>query len=167
MNRRECFPRFAARSCDILHISDPKRKFFPLYPLLFVALAMIMQSNQDSAPRACTAIDTTSGVAIACNIPGLIQGATSDIFLCAAHAQRDATTTQKLKILQQRQRSVAQGAGAESAIPSAIGRVVASTPPSIFNFNVVPPGSSLPWIHPLVLKGSQGVQYPRRLRRQL
>ena len=65
MNRRECFPSFAARSCDIPHISDPKRIFFPLYLLLFVALAMMMQNNQDAAPRACTAIDTASGEAIA------------------------------------------------------------------------------------------------------
>jgi hypothetical protein len=29
MNRRECFPSFAARSCEhISHISDPKRIFF-------------------------------------------------------------------------------------------------------------------------------------------
>jgi hypothetical protein len=144
MNRRECFPSFAARSCAIPHISDPKRNFFPLYLLLFVALAMMMQNNQDAAPHACTATNTASGVAIACNIPGLIQGATSDIFLCAAHAQRDATTAQKLKILQQRQRSVAQGAGAGAgaAIPPVIGSVVASTPPSIFNFDAAPPGSS-------------------------
>jgi hypothetical protein len=80
-------------------------------------------------------------------MPGLIQGATPDIFLCVAHAQRDATTAQKLKILQQRQRSVAQGAGAGAANPPVTGSVVASTPPSIFNFNVVPPGSSPGSIH--------------------
>ena len=29
MNCRECFPSFAARLCDVSHISDPKRNFFP------------------------------------------------------------------------------------------------------------------------------------------
>jgi hypothetical protein len=65
MNRRECFPSFAARSCDISHISDPKRNFSSLYLFLCVALTMMMQNNQDVAPRACTAIDTASGEAIA------------------------------------------------------------------------------------------------------
>jgi hypothetical protein len=166
MNRRECFSSFAARSCDVSHFSDPKRIFLSLYLSLYVALAMMMQNNPDVTPRACTAIDTASGAAIVCNMPGLIQGATSDIFLCAAHAQRDATTAQKLKILQQRQRSNAQGAGAGSANLPGAGSVVVSTPPSIFNFNVAPPWLP-PWIHPLVLKGSQGVQYPCRRRRQL
>jgi len=110
---------------------------------------MMMQSNLDTSPRACTAIDTASGVDIVCTMPGLIQGATPDIFLCAAHAQRDATAAQKLKVLQQRQRSNAQGAGAGPANPGAgfASNIVASSPPSIFNFNVVAPGSPPGSIH--------------------
>ena len=110
---------------------------------------MMMQSNLDTSPRACTAIDTASGVDIVCTMPGLIQGATPDIFLCAAHAQRDATAAQKLKVLQQRQRSNAQGAGAGPANPGAgfASNIVASSSPSIFNFNVVAPGSPPGSIH--------------------
>jgi hypothetical protein len=90
-------------------------------------------------------------------LPGVVQGASPGIFLCVAHAQRDATAAQKLKVLQMRQRSAAQGAGAGAANSPITGSVVATTPPSIFSFNAAPP-RLLPWIYPLVLRGSQSVQ---------
>jgi hypothetical protein len=108
---------------------------------------MIMQSTQDVTPRACTATDTASGETIACNFPGVVQGAPAGIFLCVAHAQRDPTAAQELKVMQLRQRSVAQGAGAGAANSPITGGAVETAPPSIFSSNVAPAGSSPGSIH--------------------
>jgi hypothetical protein len=131
------------------HISDPKRNVSYLYFFLYVILGIIMQvpNNQDVAPRACTATDTASGETIVCNLPGVVQGASAGIFLCVAHAQRDPTAAQKLKVMQLRQRSVVQGAGAGAANSPITGVAVETAPPSIFSFNVAPPGSSPGPIH--------------------
>jgi hypothetical protein len=99
------------------HISDPKR------------IIMQVQNNQNVAPRACTATDTASGETIVCTLPGIVQGISPGSYLCVAHAQRDPTAAQKLKIMQQRQRGFVQGAGAGAADPPLTGVAVGPVPP--------------------------------------
>ena len=145
-----------SRLCNSLHISDPKRNFSYLYFFLYIILGIIMQVQQASHIRKCTAVDHLSGKETPCSNVGEIEGSAQGSLFCRAHAMLDATASTKLKIITAREQSMQMG-GAHGAY-GAMGppkTVHGMMPPSIFGFPAVAgPAPQGARSHPLVLRCS-------------
>jgi hypothetical protein len=109
---------------------------------------MDMPGHQDLSARECTATDVAPGVTTTFDSVGLAQVIAAGSFLCAAHAQRDATTAAKLKAMTARQHSLARGASPPGAGPlPAIDHPRGPAPIFIFGFDDIADLSTTGAIH--------------------